>query len=274
MNGAALRLLILRLGVVLLCTAMLAPIIIVMIASFSGDGYLKFPPETLSLRWYNRFLTDSRWLGSLWNSFVVAIMTCLFSTALGFLAAYAMVRGYFSFRRILTALLLMPLIVPHVVTAVAMYFLSARLGLIGFQPWIATAHSVVALPVVLVILQAALKTIDPNLERAAMICGCTRAEVFRYVILPLAMPSIVSAMLFSFLTSFDELVISLFLAGIRSETLPVRIWNSLLLEVEPTIAAVSTLLIAVTCLALTVEWLLRRQRLDSIAADASAVPAN
>jgi putative spermidine/putrescine transport system permease protein len=260
MSGAALRVGFLQLVVILLCTAMLAPIAVVLVSSFSGDGYLKFPPDTLSLRWYFRFLGDPRWLGSLWNSFLVAVMTCLLSTALGFVAAYAMARGAFSFKKITTALLLMPLIVPHVVTAIAMYFLSARIGLIGFKPWIAVAHSVVALPVVLIILQSALKAVDPNLERAAMICGCTRAGVLRRVVLPLVMPGLVSAMLFSFLTSFDELIISLFLAGIRSETLPVRIWNSLLLEVEPTIAAVSSLLIAITCIVLAVEWAVRRAR--------------
>lgn len=260
MTGSALRTGLLRTLVVLLCAAMLAPIVIVAIASFSGDGYLKFPPETLSLRWYARFLGDPRWIASLINSLLIAVMTCLLSTALGFLTAYAMARGAFAFRKIITALLLMPLIVPHVVTAIAMYFLSARIGLVGFRPWIAVAHSVVALPVVLVILQSALKTVDPNLERAAMICGCTRAGVFRRVVLPLVSPGLISAALFSFLTSFDELVISLFLAGIRAETLPVRIWNSLLLEVEPTIAAVSSLLISVTCLALATEWAVRRMR--------------
>jgi ABC-type spermidine/putrescine transport system permease subunit II len=265
MIGSTLRTAALQLLVVVLCTAMLAPILVVVIASFSGDGYLKFPPDTLSPRWYVRFLGDPRWLASLWNSFLIAAMTCILSTALGFLAAYAMARGAFTFRKIITALLLMPLIVPHVVTAIALYFLSARFGLIGFRPWIAVAHSVVALPVVLVILQSALKTVDPNLERAAMISGCSRAGVFRWVILPLVLPGLVSAMLFSFLTSFDELVISLFLAGIRAETLPVRIWNSLLLEVEPTIAAVSSLLVAVTCAALLLEWTVRRARERTLA---------
>ncbi len=260
MTGTLIRATFLRLLVVALCAGMLAPIVIVVISSFSGDGYLKFPPETLSLRWYTRFLGDPRWINALWNSLLIALMTCVFATALGFLAAYAMVRGQFAFRRIIVALLLMPLIVPHVVTAIALYFLSARLGLVGVRPWIAVAHSVVALPVVLVILRSTLATVDPNLERAAMICGCTRAGVFRRVVLPLALPGVISAMLFSFLTSFDELVITLFLAGIRAETLPVRIWNSLLLEVEPTIAAVSSLLIAVTCVALLLEWLVRQAR--------------
>lgn len=260
MMGPVLRATLLKALVVLLCFGLLAPIVIVAIASFSGDGYLKFPPESFSLRWYERFLGDARWRAAILNSLVVGLMTSAFSTLLGFLAAYAMLRGEFRYKRVLASLLLMPVIVPHVITAVAVYFLSARAGLVGFRPWIAVAHTVVALPVVLVILQSALRTVDPALERAAMVCGCTRWGVFRRVVLPLALPGVVSAALFSFLTSFDELVISLFLAGIRAETLPVRIWNSLLLEVEPTIAAVSTLLIAVTAVALTIDAAIRRFR--------------
>jgi putative spermidine/putrescine transport system permease protein len=264
MMGPVLRATLLRALVVLLCFGLLAPIVIVAIASFSGDGYLKFPPETFSTRWYARFLGDPRWRQAIVNSLMIGVMASALSTALGFLAAYAMVRGQFPFKRVIAALLLTPVIVPHIITAVAIYFLSARFGLVSLRPWIAVAHSVVAMPVVLVILQSALRTVDPTLERAAMVFGCTRWGVFRRVVLPLAMPGVISAALFAFLTSFDELVISIFLAGFRSETLPVRIWNSLLLEVEPTIAAVSTLLIAVTTLALAIDALLRRRR-DALA---------
>lgn len=260
MMGPVLRATLLKALVILLCFGLVAPIVIVTIASFSGDGYLKFPPETFSTRWYERFLGDHRWRAAIMNSVFIGLMTSVFSTAIGFLSAYALVRGEFRFKGVVASLLLMPVIVPHIITAVAVYFLSARAGLVGVRPWISIAHTVVALPVVLVILQSALKTVDPALERAAMVFGCSRLGVFRRVVLPLALPGIVSGALFSFLTSFDELVISLFLAGVRAETLPVRIWNSLLLEVEPTIAAVSTLLIAVTTLALAIDAALRKLR--------------
>jgi len=260
MMGQTLRAVLLQALVVLLCVGLLAPILVVVIASFSGDAYVRFPPESLSLRWYERFLGDARWRNALLNSLLIGAMTCAMATLLGFLAAYALVRGRFAGKGALTAFLLAPLIVPHIVTAVAVYFLSARFGLIGVKPWIALTHSVVALPVVLVILQSALQSVDPSLERAAMVFGCDRWGVFRRVVLPLALPGVVAGALFSFLTSFDELMISLFLVGIRSETLPVRIWNSLLLEVEPTIAAVSSLLIGVTVLALLADWAVRRRR--------------
>jgi ABC-type spermidine/putrescine transport system permease subunit II len=246
--------------VTLLCVGLLAPIIVVVIVSFSGDGYLKFPPQSLSLQWYDRFLADARWRNALGNSLLVAGMTTVVATGLGGLAAYAMLRAGFAGKKVLLAFLLMPLIVPHIIQALALYFLSSPLGLLGWKPWIALAHAVIALPVVLVILQSALQSVDPNLERAAMIFGCGRAGVLRRVVLPIALPGIISAALFAFLTSFDELMIALFLAGVRSETLPVRIWHSLLLEVEPTIAAVSTLLIGVTVLALLADWALRGAR--------------
>lgn len=260
MMGTAIRTALVRALVVLLCVGLLSPIVVVVIVSFSGDAYLQFPPKSLSLQWYDRFLEDARWRDALVNSLIIGSMTSLFATTMGFLAAYAMLRAGFPGKRALMALLLMPLIVPHVVTAIAVYFLSAPQGLLGWKPWISLAHTVVALPVVLVILQSALRAVDPNLERAAMICGCDRWGVFRRVVIPLMLPGIISAALFSFLTSFDELMISLFLAGVRSETLPVRIWNSLLMEVEPTIAAVSTLLIGVTVVALLADWGIRTRR--------------
>jgi len=122
-----------------------------------------------------------------------------------------------------------------------------------------TLHGVAA-GVALVILRSALTSVEPNLERAAMICGCDRWGVFRRVVMPLALPAVISAALFSLLTCFDELMVSLSLAGVRAEMLPVRIWHSLLLEVEPTIAAISSVLIGVTVEALLLDWLVRRMR--------------
>ncbi len=249
-----------QLGVALLCLVLLGPIAVVVVVSFSGDAYLAFPPASLSLRWYARFLGDGRWLAALVNSLLAALMCAAIATAAGFLASYAFVRGRLAGRTVLMALALLPLIVPSIVTAIAVYFLSVRLGLIGSRVWLAVTHAVVALPVVLIITQAALQAVDPALERAAMVHGCTRWGVFRRVVLPLAAPGIVSAALFAFLASFDELVVALFVAGVQAQTLPVRIWNSLTLELEPTIAAVSTLLIGVSVLVLLVDYGVRRRQ--------------
>jgi len=243
---------------VLACLLLLGPILVVVAISFSGDPYLVFPPSRLSLQWYARFLTDGRWQAALINSLLTAALCCVLATVLGFLAAYAFLCERLAFRTVLMSLMLMPLIVPGIVTAISIYFLSVRLGVVGSRIWLGVAHTVVALPVVLILAQTALATVDPVLERAAMVHGCNRWGVLRWVIIPLAAPGIVSAALFAFLSSFDEVVISLFVAGLGAQTLPVRIWNSLTLELEPTIAAVSTILIAVTVIVLLADLAVRR----------------
>ena len=146
---------------------------------------------------------------------------------------------------------------PHVITAIAMYFLTARFGLVGNVIWIGLCHAVVALPVVLLILLSSLQGVDINLERAALSLGGSRLCCILRVVMPLAFPGIMSAALFAFLASFDELIISLFLAGVRAQTLPVRIWNSLHLDIEPVIAAVSAFLIAVTGAVLLLDGVIR-----------------
>jgi ABC-type spermidine/putrescine transport system permease subunit II len=246
--------------VVLSCLVLMAPIVIVVVLAFSGEGYLQFPPASLSLRWFVRVLGDPQWRASLWFSMVIAAVACVLATAVGFFAAYAFVRGDFPGKKLLLSLLLLPIIVPTVITSIAMYFLSAKLHLVGNLFWIGTCHAVIALPVVLLILLSSLQGVDANLERAALSLGASRSRMFLKVVVPLAAPGLVSGALFAFLASFDELIISLFLTGIRAQTLPVRIWNSLHLEIEPTIAAVSAFLIGITALVLLLDALLRGRR--------------
>ncbi|WP_224404731.1 ABC transporter permease [Afifella sp. IM 167] len=242
----------------ILCLILLAPIVVVIILSFSGDRFLSFPPSAFSLQWYAKFLGNDAWRSALVTSFTVAGATCLFSTFLGFLGAYAFVRGYVPAKQLVLSFVLLPMIVPHIITAVSLYFASVPLGLVGNRLWIAVAHSTLAVPIVVLILMSALQDVDINLERAAMSLGADRWTVFRRVVLPLTLPALLSAALFSFLISFDELIISLFLSGVASETLPVRIWNSLRMAVEPTIAAVSAFLIGVTTLVLIADVVLRQ----------------
>ncbi|MBV9786095.1 MAG: ABC transporter permease [Acidisphaera sp.] len=243
-----------------MCLLLMAPIVIVVILAFSGAGYLQFPPTALSLRWFARFLGDDQWRAALWYSLVIGAIACTIATTIGFFAAYALVRRPIAAKKLLLSLLLLPVIVPTVITAIAMYFLSARLGLVGNVLWIGCCHAVVALPVVLLILLATLQGVDVNLERAALSLGSSRLRLFLRVVVPLAAPGIISAALFAFLASFDELIISLFLTGIRAQTLPVRIWNSLHMQIEPTIAAVSAVLIGITGLVLLLDASLRRWR--------------
>ncbi|MDM9559639.1 ABC transporter permease [Bordetella petrii] len=244
----------------LLCVVLISPIFIVMVLSFSGDALLQFPPRSFSLRWYENFFGDSRWRDALYNSLVIGLGACLIATSVGFLAAYALVRGKFKAKKLALSFILLPLIIPHVISAIALYFLSSKLGLIGVRPWISVAHAVIGLPIVVLILVSALQSVDENVERAAYSMGASRWTTFRRVVIPLALPGVVSAVLFSFLTSFDELIIAMFLAGLSAETLQVRIWNSLLMDAEPIIAAVSALLIMATVLFLALDASLRRMR--------------
>ena len=251
---------LLRLYVAAMCVWLLAPIVIVVILAFSGDGYLHFPPSSLSVQWFARFFGNLQWQRALLSSLIIGAIACLVSTTIGFFAAYAFLRAEFRGKKLLLSLMLTPIIVPSIITAIAMYYLAGKLGLIGSYLWLGLCHAVIAMPIVLLILLAALHAVDPNLERAALGLGSSRVRVFIRIVLPIAFPGVLSAALFAFLASFDELLISLFLAGVHTQTLPVRIWNSLNLQVEPTIAAVSAFLIAVTCLILATDGLLRHWR--------------
>src|SRR5271155_2973540 len=248
---------LLRLYIATVCLWLIAPIVIVVILAFSGDGYLRFPPTSLSLQWFARFFGDLQWQRALLSSLVIGAIACVVSTTIGFFAAYAFLRTEFRSKKLLLSLMLTPVIVPSIITAIAMYYFAGKLGLIGNYLWLGLCHAVIAMPIVLLILLSALHAVDPNLERAALGLGAGRVRVFCRVVLPIALPGVLSAALFAFLASFDELLISLFLAGVHNQTLPVRIWNSLNLQVEPTIAAVNAFLIAVTTLILIAEAILR-----------------
>jgi putative spermidine/putrescine transport system permease protein len=250
-------------GVLAVATAVLvfliAPVVIIVIVSFSGADYLTFPPPSLSLRWYERFVGAPGWRQAIVVSAKVAGLTTVFATALGLLAALALVRGQFRYKGAVYAFLLSPMIVPTIITAIGLYFFFAKLKATGSVLAMALGHTVLALPVVVIIIAATLQGLDVRFELAALSLGASRWLALRRITLPLIAPGVLSAALFAFLTSFDELLIPLFLSGVEVQTLTVRIWNSLLLEVDPTIAAVSSFLIAVTCAVLGASAVLRRK---------------
>jgi putative spermidine/putrescine transport system permease protein len=236
---------------------LIAPVVIILIVSFSGADYLRFPPPSLSLRWYRRFLGISTWRQAIGVSTQVAGLTMIFATLLGLLAALALVRGRFRGKGVIYAFLLSPAIVPTIITAIGLYFFFARIKVTGSILAMALGHTVLALPVVVIIMAATLQGFDIRLEQAALSLGASRFTALRRITLPLIVPGLLSAALFAFLTSFDELLIPLFLSGVEAQTLTVRVWNSLLLEVDPTIAAVSSFLIGVTTAVLGVSALVR-----------------
>src|SRR5271155_1379903 len=224
---------LLRLYIATVCLWLIAPIVIVVILAFSGDGYLRFPPTSLSLQWFARFFGDLQWQRALLSSLVIGAIACVVSTTIGFFAAYAFLRTEFRSKKLLLSLMLTPVIVPSIITAIAMYYFAGKLGLIGNYLWLGLCHAVIAMRIVLLILLSAMHAVDPNLERAALGLGASRVRVFWRIVMPIVLP------------------------GVRPQPLPVRIWNSLTLQVEPTIAAVSAFLIAITTLILAAEAILR-----------------
>ncbi|MGE0749729.1 MAG: ABC transporter permease [Variibacter sp.] len=238
---------------------LIAPVIIIAIISFDAAKVLNFPPKSWSLRWYERFLGDPEWRWSLWVSLKVAVLATVVSTSVGFFASLALVRGAFPNKMTIYGFLLTPMIVPNIITAIAFYIAFAKWGASGSVIGMAFGHAVLALPLVIIILTSSLQQLDERYEQAALGLGASQWYTMRRITLPLAAPGLASAALFAFLTSFDELLISLFLAGVKAQTLTVRIWNNLSLEIEPTIAAVSTCLIGVTVLTLALNALLLRR---------------
>ncbi len=239
---------------------LIGPLLVIVPVSFSPAQYLTFPPTGFSLQWYERFFSRPEWMDSVWVSIQVATLSMILTSVLGLLASLSLVRGRFRGKTLVYAVILSPMIVPVIVTALGTFFFFSRLGLVGTVLAIAIGHTIVALPIVVIIVSATLQGFDERVEQAAISLGASPVTAFRRVTLPMIAPGIVSGALFAFLTSFDELIIPLFLGGPETQTLAVRIWNSVLLEIEPTIAAVSSFLIAVALLVLILAGLLGRAR--------------
>jgi putative spermidine/putrescine transport system permease protein len=239
---------------------LILPILIIVPISFSADQYLRFPPSGFSLEWYRRFFGRPEWLDSLWLSTEVALMSTAMTLVVGVPGAMALVRGRFPGKGLVYALLLSPMVVPTIVTGVAIYLFFTKLNLVGSPFAMALGHTVLALPLMIIIVSATLQSFDERLEQAAYSLGAGPIETFRYVTLPLIAPGVISGGLFSFLSSFDELIVPLLLAGSTTFTLPVRIWNSVFMQVEPTIAAVSSILIALAIVVLAISHFIQRLR--------------
>jgi putative spermidine/putrescine transport system permease protein len=238
---------------------LVAPTLVVIPMSFSAGERLQFPPDGLSTRWYSEFMSSEAWTTATWTSLKVAALSVLISTTLGTLMAFGLERGRFRGRTIVRGLVLVPAIVPVVVVAIGMYFVFSRWRLVGEMSSLVIAHSVLALPLVTVTVASSLRTLDRNLEHAANTLGAGPWRTFRYVVFPAIVPGIMAAALFAFITSWDEVVIALFLTGPSFRTLPTLMWIQIGSEIDPTIAVVATLQIAVTTLALGLALLSRRR---------------
>lgn len=230
---------------------LVVPVVIVGIMSFSASRYLAFPPPGWSTEWYAKFFSDPVWLGATLNSFELGVCVALIATPVGTLAAYGLVRHRLPARRAITAFLLSPMIVPVIVSAISLYGFYVTLALTGGFAGILVAHIVLAVPLVTISVVASLRRFDPVIERAAASLGAAPARVFLTIVLPNIVPGVISGGVFAFITSFDELVIAMFVGG-RMMTLPRKIWEDLVVLIEPTQAAASMVLVIVSIVTLAV----------------------
>jgi putative spermidine/putrescine transport system permease protein len=240
---------------------LLIPVIVVIGLSFSSANFLQFPPRGFSLRWFQTFFQSPEWVGAAGRSFIVALMTTAIATIVGTAVAYGMERGRVRYRRFHYLLLLSPLVIPPMILAFGLYSLYAKLGWIGSLSALALAHVVIVLPFVFITVSQGLKSIDPAVEFAGSSLGGKPAYVFRRITLPLLRPAVISGGLLAFLTSFDELIIALFLTSPRSATLPKRMWDSVRFEIDPTNAAAATLLIGLSVLVVSLSLFSYRRAL-------------
>lgn len=229
---------------------LVAPLVVVVGCSFEPKELLRFPPHGLSLRWYAEALASSEFVSAARVSAVVAVCATIGALLLGIPAAYALARFTFRGKGIVTGLLSAPLLVPQLVVGVALLQILAWAGIAASVVTLSAGHVLISLPYVVRIVHAAILGLDVSVEDAASNLGATRLRVYTTVILPIIRPALYSATLFAFLISFDNAVISLFLVSARTTTLPIAMYNYVQYNLDPTIAAVSSMLVGLSALAM------------------------
>ena len=243
---------------VLVALFLLLPIVFIVVLSFGSSQWLIIPPPGWTLRWYQEMFADPRWLEAILTSAKIAFLVMVASVGLGLLASFGLVRGSFPGRATIRAFFLMPMILPVVVLAVALYAIFLRIGLSGTLLGFVIAHTLVALPFAIIPISNALEAFDKSIEDAAILCGANPWEAKFRVTLPAIKLSLFTAAVFSFLVSWDEVVLAIFMASPQLQTLPVLIWGTVRQDLSPVIAAVSTLLVAVTVLLMLTAAVIRK----------------
>jgi len=243
----------------IVCVVLLLPTVAVVPLSITQTDFVVFPPHGFSMRWYQAFFTSDVWRGAVMTSFITAILTTLVATPIGTMMALGIARLKGRLVGAANVFILLPIIVPTIVTAVGLYGLLAKLGLVGTIPGLVLAHTVLALPFVVINVAAVLQKLDGRIEQAARSLGASPLMAFKRVTLPALLPGIAAGGLFAFLTSFDDFVVALFLAGVGAVTLPVQMWSGIRFEISPIVAAASTVLLMMSCLLLLLQWWVKRR---------------
>lgn len=246
----------------LLAIAVLAflclPIAIVVPMSFSSADSLTFPPPSLSLRWYDAFFGDSRWVDAGLNSLALAFISSSVALVFGTLAAYALVRGRFVGRRVLESNFVAPMIIPPVITAVAIYIFFAKTRILGSFYGLIAAHTVLSAPYVVLLMSVAIQSFDIRIEQVALTLGASKNQMLTRILVPNLVPSALAAWIFAFIISFDEVVVTQFVGG-RYFTIPKKMFNELILAINPTITAIATILIGLSVVTLAIVMVLMRR---------------
>ncbi|MBZ9560226.1 MULTISPECIES: ABC transporter permease [Modicisalibacter] len=245
---------------------LIGPLLVIIPLSFNAEPYFTFTramahldPSGYSLRWYHEFFTSSAWLDSIKNSFIIGISATLLATVLGTIAALGLTSRHMPARGLIMALLISPMIVPLIISAAAMFFFFSKIHLTQTYLGVILAHTALGIPFVVITVTATLSSFDTTLIRAAHSLGANPVRTFFKVVLPLVTPGVVSGALFAFITSFDEVVVVLFVSGPEQRTMPIQMWSGIREEISPTILAVATLLVGLSILLLTTLELLRRR---------------
>ncbi|GGL94857.1 ABC transporter permease [Nakamurella endophytica] len=238
---------------VVVALLLVVPTLVVVPISFTGKASFVFPPDSWSLRWYGNLFSDSRWTSALRRSLWIALLSSVLATTVGTAASVGLTR----WRRrrwaaAARALLLVPVFVPAIVLAIGIYTVFGSLGLLGTVTGFVLAHASLGVPFVVISVTAVLQSFDVQLERAAESLGAGRWAVFRQITLPLILPGVLAGALFAFVASFDEILVSLFIKSPFLETFPIRVYQSVDNDTDPTVAAASTLVLVVTTLVILV----------------------
>ena len=239
---------------------LVTPTLIVIPMSFSDSQYLEFPPETWSTRWYRHYFASDAWMQATYTSLKVAFLTMLVATPIGVVAAYGLHASNIRFIRVAFVLLITPMMVPVVLIAIGAFYAYVKLNLLYTVTGLVLAHTILALPLVLIVTGSALKSYDMNLELASRSLGAPRWKAFLTVTLPQIRFAVVTSALLSFLTSFDEVVIAMFISGGDNATLTRNMFNALRDQIDPTIASISTLMIVVTSVMMVLAQVFGRSK--------------
>lgn len=245
---------------------LLAPILIMIPLSFNAQPFFTFTREMLtlnpdgySLRWYQDFLGSASWRRSIQNSFIIGIAATILSTTLGTLAALGLSRSEMPAKGLIMGILISPMIVPLIISAAGMFFFFSSINIAQTYLGVVLAHAALGTPFVVITVTATLVGFDHSLTRAAANLGASPTRTFFKITMPLILPGVISGALFAFITSFDEIVVVLFVAGVEQRTIPREMWSGIREDISPTILAVATILVLISVALLTVVELLRRR---------------